>query len=108
MKSLLLSALAAVLLGAAPAHAQTATPGINGRQRHERTRIRQGVRSGELTRPEAARLRAREADVSADRREARADGVVTTAERKDMRHDERAASRAIYRQKHDGQERRPR
>lgn len=105
MKSLLFSAVAALLLTATAAQAQTATPGINARQHAERARIRQGVRTGELTRPEAARLRGREAEVSQDRREARADGVVTTAERKDLRHDERRASRAIYRQKHDGQTR---
>ena len=107
MKTLLFSAVAALLFSASVAEAQTATPVINARQHNERARIRQGVRSGELNRAEATRLRAREAEVSQDRREARADGVVTTAERKDMRHDERRASRAIYRQKHDAQVRRP-
>lgn len=108
MKTLLLSVVAALLLlSAGAAEAQTATPGINSRQRQERARIRQGVRSGELNRAEATRLRAREAEISQDRREARADGIVTTAERHDMRHDERRASRAIYRQKHDAQQRRP-
>ena len=105
MKSLLSIAVTILLLTATAAEAQTATPAINTRQRAERSRIRQGTRSGELTRPEAARLRGREAEISQDRREARADGMVTVAERKDMRQDERRASRAIYRQKHDGQTR---
>lgn len=69
----------------------------------ERARIRQGTRSGELTRPEVARLRAREANITADKRAARADGVVTPGERRGIRGDERRTSRAIYRQKHDGQ-----
>lgn len=57
--------LAALLLFATShsASAQTATPNINARQANERARIRQGVASGELTRPEAARLRARKADI---------------------------------------------
>ena len=108
MKKTLFSALAALALLTInfSASAQTATPGITARQRNEQARIRQGVRSGELTRPEAARLKAREADIRQDKREAKADGVVTPGERQEIRKDEKQASRAIYRQKHDGQERR--
>ena len=93
-------------LASVAASAQTATPGLNARQRNEQARIRQGVRSGELTRPEAACLKAREADIRADNRAARANGVVTRDERQDIRQDERRTSRAIYRQKHDAQLRR--
>ena len=108
MKKNLFSVLTAFALLSASysASAQTATPGINARQRNEQARIRQGVRSGELTRAEAARLRAREADIRQDKRAAKADGVVTRDERHEIRKDENQASRAIYRQKHDGQERR--
>ena len=107
MKKLLFSTLTYALLGLGfSATAQTATPGITARQRAEQARIRQGVRSGELTRPEAARLKAREADIREDKREAKADGVVTRDERQDIRKDERQTSRAIHRQKHDGQVRR--
>jgi hypothetical protein len=110
MKKPLFSLLAAVTLFATShvASAQTRTPGINTRQANERARIRQGVASGELTRPEAARLKAREADIRQDKRAAKADGVVTHDERQDIRKDERQTSRAIYRQKHDAQERHPR
>ena len=108
MKKTLFSLLAAcgLLAVSTAAMAQTATPVINARQHNERARIRQGVASGELTRPEAARLRGREADIRQDKRAAKADGVVTRDERQDIRKDENQASRAIYRQKHDGQERR--
>ncbi|GAB3584724.1 hypothetical protein [Hymenobacter daeguensis] len=85
------------------AAAQTATLGINARQRNERARINQGVASGELTRTEAARMRGREAEIRQDKRAAKSDGVVTRDERQDIRQDERQASRAIYRQKHDAQ-----
>ena len=107
MKKSLFSLLAACGLLAIPhmASAQTATPAITARQANERARIRQGVASGQLTHPEAARLRAREADIHQDKKAARADGVVTRDERQDIRKDERQASRAIYRHKHDNQTR---
>ncbi|QKG53520.1 hypothetical protein [Hymenobacter sp. BRD67] len=109
MKNLFCSvaAFCGLLAVSAPlAQAQDRTPAINARQAQERNRIRQGVRSGELTRPEAARLRGREARIGADKRAARADGVVTRGERQEIRHDEQRTSRAIYNQKHDRQVRR--
>jgi len=97
------AALVALLVAAElpAARAQVLRPATS--QPVERARIRQGVRSGELTRPEAARLRAREANITATKQAALADGVVTPTERRVVRGEERRASRAIYRQKHDGQ-----
>lgn len=110
MKKHLFSALAALALVSVAASAQAVMPGINARQHSEQARVRQGVHSGQLTRPEAARLKAREAGIRQNKRAARAGGVVTRDERHDIRHDirqdERRASRAIYHQKHDGQVRR--
>ena len=102
----LFSALAALALPTTSysALAQTATPGITAVQRNEQARIRQGVRSGELTRTEAARLKAHEADIRQDKRATKADGVATRDERQNIRKDEHQASRAIYRQKHDSQQ----
>ena len=85
------------------AQAQTRTPVVNYREQHQRARIRQGVASGELNQREAARMRGREAGLTAQRRADRADGVVTPQERQDLRKTENRDSRAIYRQKHDGQ-----
>ena len=85
---------------------QVAQPTAATRAASQRARIRQGVASGELTRPEAARLREHQADIRQDKQAARADGVVTRDERQDIRKDQRRASGAIYRQKHDNQERR--
>ncbi|RZJ94490.1 MAG: hypothetical protein EOO60_02925 [Hymenobacter sp.] len=84
-------------------HAQTHTPVVNYREHHQRARIRQGVASGELTQREAARMRGREAGLTAQRRADRADGVVTPQERRDLHQTENRDSRAIYRQKHDAQ-----
>lgn len=103
MKKSAFAAASILLVASLIASAQTATPGITARQRNEQARIRQGVRSGELTRGETRRLKNREADIRQDKRAARADGVVTRDERQDIRKEEAKASRAIYRQKHDGQ-----
>ncbi len=83
--------------------AQTRTPVVNNREHNQRARIRQGVASGELNQREAARLQGREAGLTAQRRVARADGVVTNQERRDLLKTENRDSRAIYHQKHDAQ-----
>lgn len=105
MKKNLFAAAAALLLvaSAATAQAQTRTPIANAREHNQRARIRQGVASGELTRREAARMRGREAGITAEKRAMKSDGVVTAQERQDLRRTENRDSRAIYRQKHDGQ-----
>ena len=99
----LVALTAALLFAAGAATAQTRTPVVGARQQNQRARIRQGVATGELTPREAARMRGREAGLTAERRAVRADGVVTPAERQDLRRTENRDSRAIYRQKHDGQ-----
>ncbi len=71
--------------------------------KNDRQRIRQGVKSGELTKAEATRLRAQTAKVNQERKDYKADGVITTDERKDLRQDKKKLSRRIYNQKHDGQ-----
>ena len=73
--------------------------------RSDRQRIKQGVKSGELTKAETARLAARTAKLRNERAAYKADGVVTAEERKDYRQDKKKVSRRIYRQKHDGQSR---
>ena len=68
-------------------------------------RIKQGVRSGELTKAEAVNLRAKEKDIHQDIKTAKSDGIVTKDERKEIRKDENQSSRAIYRKKHNNRER---
>jgi len=69
----------------------------------DNARIRRGVRSGELTRTERAGLKMKEARVRRDERAARANGVVTPAERRNINRDKKNLNRSIYRQKHDAQ-----
>src|SRR5262245_14282605 len=79
--------------------AQTKTPVINKRERHQQKRIHRGVRSGSLTKREAARLEAQQAATHAAEAAAKADGKVTARERRRIRHREARTSRHIYRQK---------
>jgi hypothetical protein len=80
--------------------------GINDRQQNQRTRIRQGVRSGELTRREAGRLQAQQARIRVNEAYARRSGGEFTArERARIQRQQNRSSRHIYRQKHDRQDR---
>jgi hypothetical protein len=81
------------------------TPLIDKREQNQKARIKQGVKSGELTKKEAVRLRAEQRKIENDKAKAQADGKVTPAERKKIRREERRSSRDIYRQKHDPQKR---
>ena len=107
MKKILFSAtLILAFIGiASVASAQTATPNVTKRQENQQARIAQGVKSGELTPKETEHLEAREAKIQHDKKEAKADGTVTAAERSKLHREENRTSRAIYRQKHDAQHR---
>jgi hypothetical protein len=101
MKLVATAALVAVIIPAAGL-AQDRT--INERERHQQERIRQGVRSGELTRVEAARLERREAQIRLNEARARrSGGEFTPRERARIQRELNHSSRNIYRQKHDGQ-----
>ncbi|HEX8091798.1 MAG TPA: hypothetical protein VF762_23295 [Blastocatellia bacterium] len=100
--SVLLSVAFMLCLGAA---SMARTRGIDGRERCEQRRIRQGVRSGELTRREAERLSAEQFRIRAYEARARSDGSLTRRERYRLDHMLDRASRDIYRQKHDDQDR---
>jgi hypothetical protein len=108
MKRILLSvAAASAVLAAIPLSASAAPwQSINQRQANLERRIDQGIRSGELTRPEAARLRTQYRDLA--RLEAhyrRTDGGLSPWERRDLDRRFDALSRHVYHQKHDSQAR---
>jgi uncharacterized membrane protein YebE (DUF533 family) len=81
------------------------TPAINERQHNQQERIRQGIKSGELTRREAVRLEKEEARIRANERRAKSDGKVTAAERARLEKELNKASQDIHEQKHDEQDR---
>lgn len=78
---------------------------IDHRQHRQAKRIEQGVRSGQLTAHEAARLRAEQARINRLEHLAERDGHVNHYERARIRAAQHAASRHIYEEKHDGQNR---
>ncbi len=93
--------VAAVLFAVVTVNAQ-ATKQVS---KNQHQRIKQGVKSGELTKHETKKLVAEQKDIRQDKKDARADGVVTKDERKDIRKDERKASADIYRKKHNKRDR---
>lgn len=101
MKKFLAALLAAA---AAPAFAQSnAAPGFTERDIRQEQRIEQGLQSGALTTREAARLQREQAHIDQMQARALADGELTAAERARIHAAQNAASRDIYRQKHDAQ-----
>ena len=103
--------LACAGLGALAAQAQTVTLGerqaarVDNRQERQDARIDQGVASGELTRPEQARMEAQQARIGRMEHRMEADGQVTGKEALRMEHAQDHASHRIARQKHDRQDR---
>lgn len=86
--------------------ALAAKPNVKNRQANQANRIRHGVANGSLTRSEARRLTRNQARLRRSVVRDRADGgVFTPRERVKARHRLNRQSRAIARQKHDGQSR---
>jgi hypothetical protein len=84
----------------------SAQAGVNDRQVHQRTRIATNVRNGELTWRETARLSAEQARIRREEfRYRHNDGHLSAWERADLARDQSRASRRIYRQAHDAQDR---
>jgi hypothetical protein len=91
--------------GLAAENSKLKSPAINGREHNQQLRIRQGVKSGELTRKETARLEAEEARIRLNERLAKSDGKLTPEERARLEKELSKASHDIYVQKHDDQTR---
>ena len=94
--------------------AQTGNPNAPSSQRmqaavqrdvNQQTRIENGIKSGELTNHEVARLEKGEARIDHKEAAAARDGHVGKAEQRQIQHAESRESKRIYRQKHDRQQR---
>ncbi|MBK8710737.1 MAG: hypothetical protein IPL97_02465 [Niastella sp.] len=94
LKPIATLALALVIFSAAQAQVFNA--------HNDKQKIKQGVRSGELTHKETVTLLKKENEIKKDRRLANADGVITCKERKEIKKDKLSADYAIYRKKHNG------
>jgi hypothetical protein len=78
--------------------------GVDRRAQREQARINNGIATGQLTAPEAARLQTRENRIERTIARDRAiGGGLNVAERAHIQRMENRQSRAIYRQKHDAQ-----
>lgn len=105
---LLVSAAVSVLaLNAASAYAEhrPRDPGVNARQHMQQERIKQGVRSGSLTREEAQGLRQEGREIRQLEREYKSDGALTREERRTLQQELKERSRNIYEEKHDSERR---
>ena len=78
---------------------------VDRREQAQRARIRQGVRTGELTRNETRRLAKEEARIRVVERKAKSDGEITKKEARKLDRVLDKASRNIHRQKNDRQDR---
>jgi hypothetical protein len=98
MKISLVAAVAGLLLSMSAFAGE-----LDRRADAEQARINEGVRSGELTRPEARRLESRELHMRREIARDRAFGGLTAGERARINRQENRLSRSIYAQKHDCQ-----
>jgi hypothetical protein len=78
---------------------------IQQRKRNQQKRIAQGVKSGELTSHEAARVEHNEASINREVRQDRKanGGNLTNKEKAQVNRQQNRVSKEIYNQKHDGQ-----
>ena len=93
------------LTGITAAQATPDTPRVDARQAHQQARIADGLADGSLTRAEARHLRHQQRHIRHAERHAKADGVVTAQERHQLQRLQDHAGRSIHRQKHDRQAR---
>jgi hypothetical protein len=80
--------------------AQTGTPRLDQREAKQQHRINQGIASGQLTPREATKLQNRQNRLNANEARAKADGVVTPAERRQLNREANRNSKKIYQKKH--------
>lgn len=99
-QTIVFAMLAALAL---PVLAQTAVPRADQRQANQQQRIDQGIKSGQLTPNEAARLEKGQERVQNLEDKVTADGKVTAKERARLQQAENIQSRNIAREKHDRQ-----
>ena len=95
--------LAIASIGAFAQAAAPVTPRVDQREANQQARIQQGVASGLLTPRETAKLEKQQRHIARAEAHAKADGVVTPAERRHIRRMQDRASKNIYAQKHDAQ-----
>jgi hypothetical protein len=79
------------------------TPAVDTKQKAQKVRIAEGVKSGELTKRETRKLAKQQARVRRTERKAKADGKVTAQERRELRRKQRRSSANIHHKKNNTQ-----
>lgn len=103
MKKLLILAVLGV---AGVVFADAALAGrVGNRQVRQHGRIHQGIKSGELTKPEVRRLEREQVRIQKSKRRALSDGALTPKERLRLEKQQDRASKHIYRSKHNDRSR---
>jgi hypothetical protein len=100
MKKFLLLFAIVMFLGLAP---DTFAQRSGGRS--DRSRLRRGIRSGQITRDEARELRERRRQIRQERLGYRSDGQLTRDERREIRRDRREYNGILRRERRDGDRR---
>lgn len=77
------------------------------RQKNQNKRIRQGVKSGQLTKEETLKLRKQQLEIREKKLQMRADGKIDKEERKEIQKDLKQSSKDIYAEKHDAETKAP-
>ncbi len=96
---------AAFIVALLTGNTMLAQSSINDREKRQQRRIGAGVKNGELTKKEVRKLEREQARIHAKEAKAKADGEFTAKERAKIQKQQNKASRHIYRQKHDRQDR---
>ena len=76
------------------------TPVVYKRQKKQSKRIVHGVKNGELTKGETNQLVGQQVHINRTKRRAKADGIVTRKERREIHRKQRRANVNIYHKKH--------
>ena len=100
MKNLLVM-FGLVIAFSAATSAQSNTNGIDAREKNQKQRIVNGVKSGDLGFKETAKLLNQQAEIRKFERKAKADGTVTLGERVRLHRELNQAGRNINRKKND-------
>lgn len=93
-------------ISASALQAGNSTPVIDKRQDNQKKRIKEGVKSGSLTKKEARNLARRQKHIQNMEKNAAADGKITNKERRRLRRVQKRQSANIYRKKHNRRNRR--
>lgn len=75
------------------------------RQKNQKHRVKQGAKSGELTKKEAKSIKYSAKSANRYEKKVKSDGTVTKKEKLRLEHKQDKTSRKIYRTKHNGRDR---